>query len=178
MGAPNDTRLNNGTEQWAGPRFRHTSQEAPESRTPAPNGLALSSTGAAPGSGGHDQLWQSAPGNLQTSTTTLPCLTQTGAGWWLTSGRARCKNGLPADDRGTCQPTVAGGTCQPTVAPVVAKASCARGRVSGGPDRLRGAPRERKALGELGVMIGALSRTLRAWLSPLADAVGGPPLDR
>ena len=38
----------------------------------------------------------STPENLQVSSTTLPCLNQTGAGWCLTPGRARCKNGLPS----------------------------------------------------------------------------------
>ena len=51
----------------------------------------------------------STPENLQVSSTTLPCLNQTGAGWCLTLGRARCKNGLPSWPDKTLVRTLLGG---------------------------------------------------------------------
>ena len=49
--------------------------------------VGLRQNGFGAGAGGTpDRLYKSTPENLQMSTTTLPCLIQTGAGWWLTSG--------------------------------------------------------------------------------------------
>ena len=48
--SPNDTRLNNGTEQWARRTVPHVAQGARGSRGPESGAPSLASSGAAPGS--------------------------------------------------------------------------------------------------------------------------------